>query len=125
MGRGYLLGDNRGGLYGLVLERDDSLVIGLKLKKLGVTSIPSSITYLDNGVVYIGSYCGDSQLVKLSEQKGANESFIELLDTFINLGPIVDFCLVDIEKQGQTQIVTCSGCYNDGSLRIIRNGVGC
>jgi DNA damage-binding protein 1 len=26
--------------------------------------------------------------------------------------------------QGQGQLVTCSGCYKEGSLRIIRNGIG-
>lgn len=42
----------------------------------------------------------------------------------MNLGPIVDFCVVDLERQGQGQVVTCSGAYKDGSLRIVRNGIG-
>ena len=41
-----------------------------------------------------------------------------------NLGPIVDFVVVDLERQGQGQVVTCSGAYKDGSLRIVRNGIG-
>lgn len=33
-------------------------------------------------------------------------------------------CVVDLERQGQGQIITCSGSFKDGSLRIIRNGIG-
>lgn len=42
----------------------------------------------------------------------------------MNLGPIVDLCVVDLERQGQGQVVTCSGAFKDGSLRIVRNGIG-
>ena len=41
-----------------------------------------------------------------------------------NLGPIVDFAVVDVDKQGQGQIVSCSGAYKDGSIRIVRAGIG-
>lgn len=51
-------------------------------------------------------------------------SYVEVLERFVNLGPIVDFCVVDLERQGQGQVVTCSGAYKDGSLRIVRNGIG-
>jgi DNA damage-binding protein 1 len=34
-------------------------------------------------------------------------------------------CLVDNDRHGgQRQLVTCSGAYKDGSLRIIRSGIG-
>lgn len=49
---------------------------------------------------------------------------MEVLERYVNLGPIVDFCVVDLERQGQGQVVTCSGAYKDGSLRIVRNGIG-
>lgn len=49
---------------------------------------------------------------------------MEVIDTFANLGPVLDFCVVDLERQGQGQVVTCSGTGKDGSLRIIRNGIG-
>jgi hypothetical protein len=41
------------------------------------------------------------------------------VDTFTNLGPILDMVLVDLEKQGQGQLVTCSGAYKDGGLRLV------
>lgn len=34
----------------------------MKVEYLGETSIASSISYLDNGVVYVGSRFGDSQV---------------------------------------------------------------
>lgn len=46
------------------------------------------------------------------------------METFINLGPILDICVVDLERQGQGQMITCSGSFKEGSLRIIRNGIG-
>ena len=46
------------------------------------------------------------------------------MSTTENLGPICDFAVVDLERQGQCQVVTCSGAGKDGSLRVVRNGVG-
>jgi hypothetical protein len=37
------------------------------------------------------------------DEKG---SHIEVLDTVANLGPIQDFCVVDLERQGQGQVGT-------------------
>ncbi|EFA82352.1 UV-damaged DNA binding protein1 [Heterostelium album PN500] len=77
------------------------------------------------GVVYVGSSSGDSQLIRLNSHIDPNTgSYISVIDQFTNLGPITDFCVVDVEKQGQGQLVTCSGTFQDGSLRIIRNGIG-
>lgn len=65
-----------------------------------------------------------SQLIKLNMQPDAKGSYVEVLERYVNLGPIVDFCVVDLERQGQGQVVTCSGAYKDGSLRVVRNGIG-
>ena len=64
------------------------------------------------------------QLIKLNLHPDAKGSYVEVLERYVNLGPIVDFCVVDLERQGQGQVVTCSGAYKDGSLRIVRNGIG-
>ena len=63
-GSRYLLGDIVGHLYLLVLNHDRKRVLGLKLQSLGRTSAPSSISYLDNAVVFVGSSGGDSQLIR-------------------------------------------------------------
>ena len=130
-GSRYLLGDLSGKLFCLSLEAsdirpDDSRleVKDIKLELLGEISIPECITYLDNACVYIGSRLGDSQLIKLLTTPDEKGSFIQVCETYNNLGPISDMCLVDLEKQGQGQLVTCSGHDKDGSIRIVRNGIG-
>ncbi|OIT21733.1 PREDICTED: DNA damage-binding protein 1 isoform X2 [Nicotiana attenuata] len=123
-GSRYLLGDHNGLLHLLVITHEKEKVNGLKIELLGETSIASTISYLDNAFVFIGSSYGDSQLVKLNLQPDAKGSYVEVLERYVNLGPIVDFCVVDLERQGQGQVVTCSGAYKDGSLRIVRNGIG-
>ncbi len=126
-GTRYLLGDHRGTLYVLVLctAPGGSKVTSLVIDSLGVTSISTSLNYLDNGMVYVGSAYGDSQLIKLHAPSAGKSEGFEVLDSQPNIGPIVDMCVVDNEKQGgQRQLVTCSGAYKDGSLKIIRSGIG-
>ena len=134
-GSRYLLSDSTGMLHLLVLVHDRRRVHALKLESLGQTSIASTVSYLDNGVVYVGSAYGDSQLVRLHAQpvRCATDqvpatpdglTYVECLESFTNLGPIVDFAVVDLDRHGQGQVVTCSGVNKDGSLRIVRNGVG-
>uniref|UniRef100_A0A8C9RRC0 DNA damage-binding protein 1 n=1 Tax=Scleropages formosus TaxID=113540 RepID=A0A8C9RRC0_SCLFO len=128
-GSRYLLGDMEGRLFMLLLEKeelmDGSVVLkDLRVELLGETSIAECLTYLDNGVVFVGSRLGDSQLVKLNVDSNDQGSYVAVMETFTNLGPIVDMCVVDLERQGQGQLVTCSGAFKEGSLRIIRNGIG-
>jgi DNA damage-binding protein 1 len=137
-GTRYLLSDNNGQLMVLALHVDGpaNKVISITTDILGITSIAECISYLENGIVFIGSTLGDSQLIKLlpSDQQQQNNNDnnssaangnIEILDFYTNIGPIVDMCLVDNHASGgQKQLVTCSGAYKDGSLRIIRSGIG-
>lgn len=131
-GQRYLLSNTIGQLYLMVLITADDepasatvKVVDLRFEYLGETSIAHSITYIDNGHVFIGSKLGDSQLVKLSEQPTIeNGTFVSVLETYTNLGPILDMLVVDIQKQGQGQLITCSGASKNGSLRVIRSGIG-
>lgn len=125
----YLLGDLAGHLFMLFLEQEKrpdgtSVIKDLKVELLGEVSIPDCITYLDNGVIFVGSRMGDSQLIKLITKADENGSYCVVMETFTNLAPIVDMAIVDLERQGQGQMVTCSGAFKEGSLRIIRNGIG-
>ena len=123
-GSRHLLSDMSGGLYLLLLSKDASGVQGLQLELLGTTSAAAALSYLDNNVVFVGSTWGDSQLIRLRPAPDAAGSFVEVLQSFAGLGPIQDFAVVDMERQGQGQVVTCSGVLKDGSLRVVRNGVG-
>lgn len=51
-----------------------------------------------------------------------NGSFITVLETYKNIAPIMDAILVDPDRSGQHQFVTCSGGANTGSLNVIRTG---
>ena len=81
-----------------------SIVPKLKIERLGKTSSASAMSYLDNSVVFIGSAYGDSQIIKLHTEQvntmmsASNElpSYVEVLEEFTNLGPIVDFCVMDL-----------------------------
>ncbi|KAF9437707.1 DNA damage-binding protein 1a [Entomortierella beljakovae] len=132
----YLLGDHNGVLYILVLILNNPSgpstsqpshmehVVDLKLEPLGTTSIPTSIVYLDNDHAFVGSHLGDSQLVLLHTEADQNGEYLEVMETFTNIAPVTSFEVVDLEGQGQGQVVACSGGFKDGSLRIVRNGVG-
>nr|VZI48110.1 unnamed protein product [Spirometra erinaceieuropaei] len=140
----YLLGDMAGRLYMIHLLLDEptstagssSLVqsqnsttagshrIGsIRIELLGETVIPESIVYLDNGVVFVATFLGDSQLIRLNpDLESERNSYITVLEQITNIGPIVDMVL--LESKGQNQLITCSGAYKEGSLRIIRSGIG-
>eukprot|EP00210_Caulerpa_lentillifera_P005156 g4928.t1 len=120
----YLLSDHLGRLYILLLITSNNLVTEINCRRIGEASPASTISYLDSGTFFIGSSSGDSQLIKLVSDSSMQSSPVKVLNTFTNLGPIIDFCVVDLERQGQCQVVTCSGAFMQGSLRIIRNGIG-
>ena len=137
----YLLGDDRGFLYLLVVEMNtEGILIAFYVEGLGITSIPSALVYLDNEVVYVGSQFGDSQLLTSLLPE------LVIREEYMNLGPIVDFDLVpttgpnsseimagksavggihdDQQSHVQSLIVTCSGAGKEGSIRVVRNGIG-
>lgn len=47
------------------MDSDVSKVTAMRVEVLGDCSPPSCLAYLDNGVVFVGSSKGDSQLVKV------------------------------------------------------------
>ena len=60
---------------------------------------------------------------------------IEIVQTFANIAPILDFTIMDMGSRasegqtneyssGQARIVTGSGAFQDGSIRSVRSGVG-
>lgn len=133
-GTRYLLGDANGVLYVLVLHTVNTngvlSVRSLSFDRVGTTSIAENLCYLDNGLLYVGSVFGNSQLIKLlppnaeSAMTATVGDSMEVLEVYPNIGPIVDMCVVQAERRGQNRIVTCSGAFKDGSLRVISSGVG-
>lgn len=127
----YVIGDMLGRLFLLALSEKPAKPVtnshaekyNITMFHLGWTTIPKCICYIDNYHFYIGSRFGDSQLVKISTD-GTEGSCVEIVDTYSSLAPILDMMVLDLDKQGQDQLVTCSGFQKEGSLRIIRNGIG-
>merc|ERR1719469_1243054 len=42
----------------------------------------------------------------------------------MNLGPIPDFCVADLDGRGQSHVVTCSGLDQTGAVKVVRIGIG-
>lgn len=57
-GSRWLLGDHLGNLSLLVLNHDGPRVLSLALEPLGTVSAAVTLTYLDSGVIYVGSCSG-------------------------------------------------------------------
>lgn len=123
-GSRYLLGDSNGNLYVLLLSIENGSVSCIAVDNLGVTNIAQSINYLDNGVVFIGSCYGDSQLIRLASAADEHGSYVQLLESYANIGPIVDMSVFSGERQGQSHLVTCSGGFGNGALSVVRSGIG-
>ena len=139
----FLLADLHGDLHMLILQRSSggagaagaatagsgamsgaSPTFRLHLELLGHVTIASTMSYLGDSCVFLGSTLGDHQLIRLQTERGEDGSFLSVVDSFPNLGSIVDLAVMDLDQQGQGQLVTCSGAFQCGSLRVVRNGVG-
>lgn len=76
---------------------------------MGEITIPECLVYLDNSAVFVGSRFGDSQLIRISSDRQKDNSFIQVIDSYPNLGPIRDMVIVN--TNGQNQVITCSGAF--------------
>ncbi|KAL1229754.1 DNA damage-binding protein [Trichinella spiralis] len=80
-------------------------------------------TDAEESLLFVGSRIADSKLLRLNSLAICDETWTEV-ESFPNLAPIVDMVLVDMAKQGQGEIISCSGYGKDGSLKVIRSGIG-
>lgn len=178
----FLLADEFGNLHMLSLltagpaESPTNHIQGLQLETLGSCNLASCLAYLGQGLAFVGSAMGDSQLVQIhdepfSEQgllkketsgESSNDeddedimlletTYLQVLEEFPNLGPILDFDLIPTTLGGAStstsaaalssggapmpkesghqpvvpsQVVTASGSSKSGTIRLIRNGIG-
>jgi DNA damage-binding protein 1 len=96
-----LLADQFGHLSLLMLHHSGSSP-ALLVEPLGLTSIAETLSHLGNGILFIGSCFGDSQLVKLHKDPPAgSDSVIEELERYPNIGPILDLCFIRNGNVGQ------------------------
>jgi len=123
-GSRWLVGSTDGGLWLLRLQAGTSGNAMLTVEHLGVTSPACALVHLGDSRAFVGSLVGDSQLLRLSANRAADGNHFTIEDTWTNLGPILDFCVADVDERGQNQIVTCSGIGRTGALRCVRIGIG-
>ncbi|KAM0713170.1 hypothetical protein Q7P35_000622 [Cladosporium inversicolor] len=126
----YALADDYGKLYLLFIQQNsEGEYAGHQIHVLGETSRASTLVYLNEGRIFVGSNQGDSQIIQIRERG------LDVLQTFSNIAPILDFNVMDMGNRssdapvnefssGQARIVTGSGAFKDGSLRSVRSGVG-
>jgi len=55
---------------------------------------------------YVIDHSYDNCLMQLNAEANEEGSYVQIMETFTNLGPIVDMCVVDLERQGQGQVIT-------------------
>ncbi|RMZ90486.1 hypothetical protein DV736_g2266, partial [Chaetothyriales sp. CBS 134916] len=124
----YLLADDYGSLYFIMIETDFQGVVSWRLDRLGTVPRASCLVYLDAGCVFVGSFSGDSQLVRIVE------AGVDVLQTLANIAPILDLAIMDLGRgtdgvaasdfsTGQARIVAACGAWQDGSIRGVRSGV--
>lgn len=132
-GLNYLLADTYSRLFALTILVDGPEVVGMKMRRLGKTTKASQMVLLKKDLIFIASHEGDSQVVSIDLNSEHNA--INLVQTFQNIAPILDFAVMDIGglegenklneySSGQAQLVTGSGANECGSIRSVRSGVG-
>ncbi|KAH8602074.1 mono-functional DNA-alkylating methyl methanesulfonate N-term-domain-containing protein [Bisporella sp. PMI_857] len=129
----YLLADRYARLYLLTINVDGAVVTGMDIKLIGKTTKATVLVHMGQGLLFIASHEGDSQVVRLNIE--SEEPSIQIIQTMANVAPILDFTVMDMggrdgEAQvneyssGQARLVTGSGGWSEGSLRSVRSGVG-
>ena len=124
----FLFGSSSGEIFICLLvseANDPSKVSQLKLERLGRTAVPSCLTYIDDGCVYVGSCHGDSSLIQLSTEacKGSG-NFFSTLQTFPSLAPLTDFVVLKPNASGeQSVLIGAGGSAHEGSLKRLCSGL--
>ncbi|KAK4047115.1 hypothetical protein OIO90_006318 [Microbotryomycetes sp. JL221] len=131
----FLMGDIYGKLLMLKIVRSASgKVLDLVASDVGDTSSPTALVMLSPELLYLASRFGDSQLIRIpssltdtidgQHSHMAVHEDLQLLSSVTSLAPILDCCLVQSTSSGTSRVVTCSGAYKGGSLRVVSQGIG-
>lgn len=133
----YFLADDFGRLNLLTIVTDGVVVTGVEVSRLGsvITSKASTLVYMGDGILFVGSHNGDSQLLQV-DVEARMASFLDDSPALSNNAPILDFVIMDMGdtsgggqtgstfSSGKTRLVAGCGAFESGSLRSIRSGVG-
>ncbi|KAH7336916.1 CPSF A subunit region-domain-containing protein [Rhizoctonia solani] len=135
-GKHLIIGDSLGRLYLLIMSMDPQFT--MECTFLGDTSVASTLSYLSNNILYVGSLSGPSQLVRISGEGASEESGVSrgkkkqpddeptYLEVMVehneNIAPIWDATLVEIDGTGQPRIAIISGDESGGWLSVVHKG---
>ncbi|KAG8949792.1 hypothetical protein FRC04_008332 [Tulasnella sp. 424] len=99
----FLLGDELGYLCLLGVDRAGAshAISDINVVELGQVSPSACLAHIDGSTFYSGSLCGDSQTIRLLPEAKSDGSYIEVLESYTNLGPILDAVLMDADGSGQ------------------------
>lgn len=125
----WLLADDYGHLFFLMILVDEDSVDSWRLDLVGNISSASTLVYLEGGFLFVGSHSGNSQVVRIADHR------LEVVQTLPNIAPILDLTIMDLGRgtqagqisefsSGQARLVTASGAWQDGTIRSVRSGVG-
>lgn len=53
-------------------------------------------------------------MIQLTTKADKHGSYVQVMDSFTNLGPIIDMAVVDLERQGQGQVCSASSLTRPG-----------
>ncbi len=138
----YLISDEKGNLFILGFKKKDNNInlnyfsnsdyesslhtYNLIFQFIGEINPPSSIAFLDNNYIFIGSEKANSQLIKTltKPRKNNKRPLIEIIEEYDNLAPITDFLVLNKnnEEGNNTEILSVSGSQKNCCLKIIRKG---
>ncbi|CAE7225587.1 unnamed protein product [Rhizoctonia solani] len=134
-GKHLTIGDSLGRLYLLTMSMEPQFTMACIL--LGDISVPSTLSYLSNNVLYVGSLSGPSQLVRILDGTPTGESSVSrgkkkqldeatcleiIAEHNENIAPIWDASLVEIDGSGQPRIAIISGDESGGWLSVVHKG---
>lgn len=117
----WVLGDDYGLLYLLSFDGRSPVLKQLPMPKdpdseASTISIPHVLVACDEEL-FVGSHYGDSQLLSFPS--------LEVISRKTNIGPIQDILVNESQDgTGSSSIITASGAYKDGALKVVRYGVG-
>ncbi|EUC63468.1 CPSF A subunit region protein [Rhizoctonia solani AG-3 Rhs1AP] len=135
-GKHLMIGDSLGRLYLLTMSMEHQFT--MTCTRLGDISVPSTLSYLSNNILYVGSLSGPSQLVRISDEITSGDNsvsrgkkkqpddeaiYLEVMaEHNENIAPIWDATLVEIDGSGQPRIAIISGDESGGWLSVVHKG---
>ncbi len=102
-----------------------NLNLGAKLQILGQVNPCSSMAYLNDNILFIGSSKCNSQLIKIKDNSDNNSDLekIEIIEEYESLSPISNMVIINNTKEENgIEILTVSGVGKNCSIKNIKKG---